>query len=639
MVVGVNQQEEAETAREFAEAFAVTYPIALDADGQVSSAYRVSTGLPVSFLIDPEGRDPGSAPGRADARGPGRAGGGTSLMASGAPATSASAAGGDPLRAVWRLLTNVKFAVALVSAAVLASLLGVVLPQLPAEMRGNPGARSAWLELQRQDFGWLTGILDGLDLFEVFHSPWFTALWFVIVAAVTVCTISRFPPTWRSVQRPPVRVGERYFETARHRASFTHAGGAEAVEALLAAPSLPGGAHARGRGRHGAVRGALPLDPVRHLRLAHGAAAVAGGGTADEPGGFPANARPGGGAPGRAALRRARAGGRSSWGWRTPTGGVDTAGNIVDFHSDLLLRRGEEVVRCTATVNGPCSAFGYRFHQAAFFDDLAQVTIWGPDGRVLFDDVLDFENESTATPALTVTDADGVVVFDQALPQMASVPGSTLGYEGDLGLAELVLPGAVYGVSWRAEGETLVAIIDGQGFDQVEVRPGEVVETPAHRIAFRGIASVPATPVLDMPRGETVGVVNVQMPEGADGRPFLFISNIDAGNVVIREGATVETASGYRYRFGGRVDASGIDVRRDPGDTFIWVAVGLAMLGLGITFYVPRRRLWVRVTGQRTQLAGIAARTTRFGRELRHMGAELGARDALLPEDRDEESA
>ena len=55
VVVGVNQQETVETAREFAEAFGVTYPIPLDTDGQVSSAYRVSTGLPVSFLIDPEG--------------------------------------------------------------------------------------------------------------------------------------------------------------------------------------------------------------------------------------------------------------------------------------------------------------------------------------------------------------------------------------------------------------------------------------------------------------------------------------------------------------------------------------------------------------------------------------------------------
>ncbi|MYD28514.1 MAG: redoxin domain-containing protein [Dehalococcoidia bacterium] len=55
VVVGVNQQETAETAGAFTEQFDVTYPIVLDADGQVSGAYRVSTGLPVSFLIDPEG--------------------------------------------------------------------------------------------------------------------------------------------------------------------------------------------------------------------------------------------------------------------------------------------------------------------------------------------------------------------------------------------------------------------------------------------------------------------------------------------------------------------------------------------------------------------------------------------------------
>jgi len=59
----------------------------------------------------------------------------------------------------------------------------------------------------------------------------------------------------------------------------------------------------------------------------------------------------------------------------------------------------------------------------------------------------------------------------------------------------------------------------------------------------------------------------------------------------------------------------------------------MALVGLAVTFYVPRRRLWVRVTPTRTQLAGVAERTTRFGRELRRLGAELGAPDALLPED------
>ena len=49
--------------------------------------------------------------------------------------------------------------------------------------------------------------------------------------------------------------------------------------------------------------------------------------------------------------------------------------------------------------------------------------------------------------------------------------------------------------------------------------------------------------------------------------------------------------------------------RRDPGDTFVWIAVGMGMIGLGITFYVPRRRLWVKVTPSRTYIAGIAERT------------------------------
>ena len=556
-------------------------------------------------------------------------------MASDAPAATPPMPKFDPLRATWRLLTNVKFAVALVTMAVLASLLGVVLPQLPVEMRGNPPARSAWLELQREDFGWLTGVLDGLDLFDVFHSPWFLALWFVIVAAVTVCTISRFPPTWRSVQRPQLRVNERYFETARHRASFTHAGGVEAIEGLLRRRRY---AVTRTHEDEGATELFAERFPwtqyatfISHMALL----LLLVGGLLTNLAGFQRTLALAEGRP-AAPLFGDPGPGQIFVGMEDAHQGVDGAGNIVDFRSHLLLRRGNEVVRCTATVNDPCGAFGYRFHQAAFFDDLAQLTIWGPDGRVLFDDVLDFENESTATPVLTIAGAGGEVVFDQALPQMASVPGSTLGYEGDVALAELALPGAVYGVSWRAEGDTLVALLDGEGFDQVELRPGETAETPSHRIAFRGIASVPAIPVLDMPRGTATGVVNVQMPEAADGRPYLFISDIDAGNVVIAEGTTVETSSGYRYRFGGRVDASGIDVRRDPGDLFIWVAVGLAMLGLGITFYVPRRRLWVRVTDQRTQLAGVAARTTRFGRELRRMGAELGARDALLPEDVEE---
>ena len=56
VVLGVNQQESEAAARAFAGEFGVTYPILLDLDGEVSGAYRVNTGLPATFIVDPEGR-------------------------------------------------------------------------------------------------------------------------------------------------------------------------------------------------------------------------------------------------------------------------------------------------------------------------------------------------------------------------------------------------------------------------------------------------------------------------------------------------------------------------------------------------------------------------------------------------------
>ncbi len=55
VILGVNQQEEAATAGAFAAEFGVTYPIVLDRAGEVSNAYRVGRGLPVTFLVSPEG--------------------------------------------------------------------------------------------------------------------------------------------------------------------------------------------------------------------------------------------------------------------------------------------------------------------------------------------------------------------------------------------------------------------------------------------------------------------------------------------------------------------------------------------------------------------------------------------------------
>lgn len=54
-VLGINQQETADAAKSFATQFELSYTLVLDRDGSVSDAYRVGHGLPVSFLLSPQG--------------------------------------------------------------------------------------------------------------------------------------------------------------------------------------------------------------------------------------------------------------------------------------------------------------------------------------------------------------------------------------------------------------------------------------------------------------------------------------------------------------------------------------------------------------------------------------------------------
>src|SRR5438105_14665305 len=79
----------------------------------------------------------------------------------------------DPVRGLWRLLTSVRFALGLIAFLAVVSLLGVVIPQLPVPMRGNPAAEAAWLQFERGRFYDLTTIMYRLGLFEVFQSLWF----------------------------------------------------------------------------------------------------------------------------------------------------------------------------------------------------------------------------------------------------------------------------------------------------------------------------------------------------------------------------------------------------------------------------------------------------------------------------------
>lgn len=530
------------------------------------------------------------------------------------------------LRIIWALLTNVKFALLLVGTATAASTVGIVIPQVPVEMRNNPAARSAWLELRQEDYGVFTGLMDRFDLFDIFRSPWFVGLWVLILVAVTVCTVSRLRPTWRTVERPPLRVADGYFDTARHRASFSHKGGAEAVTALLRKKHfrvVNAGAEIDAEyllaERFQWTQYGTFLSHLALLLLLVGAILTS-----------------------LAGFQRTLAladGGSPYPVFRTPRGdqifltmvdavrGIDADGNIVDFHSDVEISRGDQTVSCTITVNGPCEAFGYRFHQAAFFDDLAALTVRDTDGRLLFDDVLDFNNGTAVVPFIRVTDADGRVRFDQMLPQMSSLQVAQAGPA--VALSQLVVPLSdgelhVFIVSWQQlEGEVVLSVTGG-GADASGLRAGQETRTPdGVSIAYVGPVAIPAITVRDLPGAGAEGPTVVQMVKDGRGDDYLYITGVGEQGLVVTEGEPATGEAGIEYAFGGRLDASGIDVRRDPGDTFIWVAIIGALIGLVITFWIPSRRFWVKVTPGRTYLAGAAERTARMTRELEQLGVEL----------------
>ncbi|NJD63895.1 MAG: cytochrome c biogenesis protein ResB [Chloroflexi bacterium] len=544
----------------------------------------------------------------------------------------------DPLRWAWQLLTIVKFALFLVGLALVAGMVGVVLPQVPGPMRANPAARSAWIELRRETYGPLTGPMDALDLFDVFHSAWFNGLWVLIIVAVTVCTVSRFRPTWRAVQRPQRTVADAYFERAHHRADFTHEGGAPAIEAILRRRRYRVERVAERNGatylfadRFGWSQYGTFLSHLALLMLLIGALLTTMAGfdrtlvIAETTPAAPVFAAPG---PGQLFIRMVDA-----------NRGLDADGNIIDYHSIVEVRRGDEVKTCKTTVNDPCHAFGYKVHQAAWFNDIARLRIEAPNGQLLYDDVVDFDSQTALAPFIRVTTADGRLLFEQQLPQMATDPGVSPGRDDDSALAVLVFPespGAetlvTYAVAWFFRDGQMRLSLSGPDLELVSLTPGELASTGDYRVEFVRAQAIPALTIGDMP-GAIGDEVTVQMPTGGDGAPYLLVNGISFDPLVLRQDTPVENEDGYTYTFRGQLEASGVSVRRDPGDTFIWVAVAMAMVGLAITFYVPRRRLWVKVTPARTYMAGIAERTTRFSRELRLLGHELGSRDAALPAD------
>lgn len=155
----------------------------------------------------------------------------------------------DAYDLVWDLLTSVRFAIVLILLLTVAALIGSLLIQpvqtVDPRLITDPTQHQAFLDFARQRYGFLAGPLapawlrtatvdamDGVGLFDVFNAPPFRAVLLVLAASVTMCTLNRLEPVWRTIAKPLVRRDPRHYESARARRALP-AIPAEAVRSAL----------------------------------------------------------------------------------------------------------------------------------------------------------------------------------------------------------------------------------------------------------------------------------------------------------------------------------------------------------------------------------------------------------------------
>jgi cytochrome c biogenesis protein len=141
--------------------------------------------------------------------------------------------------------------------------------------------------------------------------------------------------------------------------------------------------------------------------------------------------------------------------------------------------------------------------------------------------------------------------------------------------------------------------------------------------------------------GSEIGLLLV-LDRSATGDPLLALSGItaqpqpDGGNIAFLRalglGRTTEpgTTAGYSITWESAAAYTGMVIKKDPGQTLIWVAYLSLIVGLVLTFYFPRRRIWARLHRDHLEVAMLAERYVdadrEFGQVLDDVSARLGKR-------------
>jgi cytochrome c biogenesis protein len=126
------------------------------------------------------------------------------------------------MRWTWRQLTSMRTALVLLLLLALAAIPGSVIPQATVDAIGT----SRW----KEDHPTLTPLYERLDLFSVYDSVWFSAIYVLLVISLVGCILPRTYHYWRGIRAEPPPAPRNLTRLPDHTTCQT----SESVEEVLA---------------------------------------------------------------------------------------------------------------------------------------------------------------------------------------------------------------------------------------------------------------------------------------------------------------------------------------------------------------------------------------------------------------------
>ncbi|MCW2835660.1 MAG: ResB family protein [Nocardioides sp.] len=129
-------------------------------------------------------------------------------------------------RWLWRQLTSMRTALVLLLLLALAAIPGSIVPQEDVDSIGV----SRWQDAHPE----LTPVYEKLGLFSVYDSPWFSAIYILLMISLVGCIVPRTGVYWRALRAKPPRAPRNLSRLPEHAAYTTHDGGADVLERAAA---------------------------------------------------------------------------------------------------------------------------------------------------------------------------------------------------------------------------------------------------------------------------------------------------------------------------------------------------------------------------------------------------------------------